>query len=58
MKIFMIEWWQERGAKYNQEYYLDPIIAANRFKMLKDSDEDSDPNLTSIWVDTQSSDSE
>ena len=57
MKIFMVEWWNERSGRYEQEYYSDILVAAHRMVVLMDILQDSRPAIETLEVDTSTFDS-
>lgn len=56
MKMFMIEWWDAKQEKYHQEYYLQTKMAFQRFLMLEQDVRDSNPEITTQYLDNSTGD--
>ena len=52
MDVYCVEWWNDSDTKYLQEYYQCPALAGSRAKILKQDVPDSQPQLSTIFVDT------
>lgn len=53
MKVYMVEWWNERDGKYHQEYYTSIKRVAFRVEMLESDVPDSNPNVYTAFVDNE-----
>lgn len=51
MNIFCVEWWDDLGTKYTQEYFKCPGRAGMRAQMLQQDVAESDPQISTIFVD-------
>jgi hypothetical protein len=50
MNFFMIEWWDVRMTKYQQEYFRSMESAAARFIMLRDDVPESNPAIETLFL--------
>ena len=52
----MIEWWDTKQEKYHQEFYLQTKMAFRRFLMLEQDVRDSNPEITTKYLDNSTGD--
>jgi hypothetical protein len=50
MKVYMVEWWDDRFLKYHQEYYTSINVMAMRVTMLEADVPNSDVHVSTITV--------
>jgi hypothetical protein len=50
MKAYMVEWWDEKSLRHQQEYYTSVNVLAMRVKMLEDDVPNSDVFVSTVTI--------